>query len=416
MTTNKPSSYPAWATDTNYPAGGAAWNGTANKIAPLSGEVQTGHQPSERPSPQKMNYTQNLVGRWLQWLAPADVENMQRLLDKVPNILGGGPVTRRAPDASLIPFVFVMSAGACAPIQGSANNKVKLSAGVLMQSPELGVLLSYALDGTDEVTIPVAAGAVPRVDLIQIKISPDSTTYDKRTVIDINLKAGTPGASPVVPDLDPGYVAYATVLVGASYAAAAAFKTEDTAGAVAVIHDQRLPLNARNCMMTGSDFYYDPAAWSAAGFNSIELNTAPSDPVGIVPSCGVDDGRILGVSLSQEIPVGSGTESNQLVKVAMTNISFNVSTLATIPVSIASGHYGTVYDILGDFDSNHLPAAGPTVVANSSAIGAPVWSNGHRCWVDSTSIAGGIIHRVGVRTINCRNGMDIAGAQLWVAG
>lgn len=62
-----PTEHPDFATDTNYTNGPDV--GTATKVEPSSGELAEGHIRETAPSPQKMNWWQNLVGKWNRWTA-----------------------------------------------------------------------------------------------------------------------------------------------------------------------------------------------------------------------------------------------------------------------------------------------------------------------------------------------------------
>lgn len=64
----KPASLPEWASDTNFPAGVEPEAGTPTKVAPTSGQETNGWRPDQVPTAQEMNYWQNLVYQWLQYL------------------------------------------------------------------------------------------------------------------------------------------------------------------------------------------------------------------------------------------------------------------------------------------------------------------------------------------------------------
>src|SRR5260221_4402106 len=163
---------------------------------------------------------------------------------------------------------YCVDIGSAYPKQGSANNKIKLASGTLFQKLANSdgnepSLLAYTFDGTDEFTLANGDATNPRVDMLQMKLSyletdvqsrdfQDATTHvvttqtmnKKRKVqLALSIKQGTPASSPTYPTPDTGYVPIACVVVGATYSGAAAFKYVDTAGAVAVLHDLRMPLN-----------------------------------------------------------------------------------------------------------------------------------------------------------------------------
>jgi hypothetical protein len=87
-----------WSTDENYPAGAAAWNGTATKIAPGSGKVAEGFEPNESPPAQWVNWQLNRHAAFIahhdlmelrNWTIP---ENANALLG-FATVLGGSPVS-----------------------------------------------------------------------------------------------------------------------------------------------------------------------------------------------------------------------------------------------------------------------------------------------------------------------------------
>lgn len=63
-----PPDLPEWATDANYPAGGATWNGTATKVTPAAGKQAEGFEPIEKPGAQHLNWLFNLIYLWLLWI------------------------------------------------------------------------------------------------------------------------------------------------------------------------------------------------------------------------------------------------------------------------------------------------------------------------------------------------------------
>lgn len=66
----KPTTTPiTWATDVNYPAGGASWNGTPTKVVPDAGKQASGWSPSEKPAAEHLNYILWLLWLWVGYLA-----------------------------------------------------------------------------------------------------------------------------------------------------------------------------------------------------------------------------------------------------------------------------------------------------------------------------------------------------------
>lgn len=217
-----------------------------------------------------------------------------RLSDQLFEKIIGSPTnqdpefgSQKGADASTA-WAYCLSIGGANPKQGSANNKVKIGAGTLFQKiasadGNKSQLLAYTFPGTDEVTLTNGDGANPRADLIQMKLeyeSIDSQTRDfqdatthvvtstsmlKKSHIKctISVKVGTPAASPTYPIPDAGNVPIAAVIVGTSYVGAAGLFYIDTAGAVAVLHDLRMPLRIRPQVVRPPEFMYDGTAEQA---------------------------------------------------------------------------------------------------------------------------------------------------------
>jgi hypothetical protein len=197
---------------------------------------------------------------------------------------------QRGIDPPLSPYAYCLTPGGAYLRQGSANNKVQIAPGTLLQritnprpptssgagGPGIGgpgmdgleeTLLAFTFDGTTELAIANGDATNPRVDIVQMQLSfveGDllAQTYDnatppavllisqganttRRVQCALSVKQGTPAAAPAYPDPDAGCVVVAGIVVGATYSAAAGFKFYDTAGAVAVLHDQRVPLCVR---------------------------------------------------------------------------------------------------------------------------------------------------------------------------
>jgi hypothetical protein len=204
-----------------------------------------------------------------------------RLLDQIlsafaPSVIVGGasldPEFTGQLGADMLsgPYSYALNPGGAYPRQGTANNKVQIAPGTLLQKTGNSngneeTLLAYTFAGTEEVTIADGDVANPRVDIIQMKLelvegdnqlrdfedaitdapSTAGTNKKRRVQCTLSVKQGAAAASPTYPAPDAGYVVIAGVVVGTSYVGAAGLKFEDTAGAVAVLHDQRMPLRVR---------------------------------------------------------------------------------------------------------------------------------------------------------------------------
>lgn len=423
----KPTTAVAWATDANYDAPAEAYDGTPTKVDPDT-DAEQGHIPAIKPTAQKFNYWQNSVGNHVTYLEDA-VSNLARRrewYELVPND-GGEFVTPSTPgyDPSTSPFVFALTPGSAYPRQGTTNNKIRISKGTLIQCAS-GMMLPYEVTEAEaEITIANAAGAVPRVDLIAVKIELDllAAVPGLATKITFSHVVGTPNATPQVPATPAGFVAYCTVLVGASYAAAAGFSFDDTAGAVAVIHDQRMPLGVRShtVMPSAMNYTLDANGWAITNQQLLSGGTAAaqSDVHARVPDEGA--GRVLAVAAVMDDPGPANTFTVRLAKFSnssLGNATTNLNGANPMQVFVNTdvrrrvAHRTTI-------DLSHTPAAGPTIAANAAGtIGAPVWSNGRRSWTESHAGATHFTcsHAALKFTAALTAAQSIFLAQIWTAG
>ncbi len=63
---SRPTTYPTWATNTNYASGPAA--GTPTKVTPSAGQIADGWRPQEAPPATQENWWHGFVGDWVTWL------------------------------------------------------------------------------------------------------------------------------------------------------------------------------------------------------------------------------------------------------------------------------------------------------------------------------------------------------------
>jgi hypothetical protein len=64
----KPTDLPVWATDANYPVDGEPEEGTPTKVTPSDPKQALGHRPNEKPKAQNLNWWENLVYQWIEFL------------------------------------------------------------------------------------------------------------------------------------------------------------------------------------------------------------------------------------------------------------------------------------------------------------------------------------------------------------
>lgn len=401
----------------------------ADVVEPDPADKDAGWVDGDNAPASWMNWLQTESYKYFAWLDAIGGNERQaelRQLAPSPNFGGSNPAAPIDTSLSLavdVPYVFALTTAAGCLIQGSSNNKLKFSPGTLLQATADG-MMAYELDGTDEVTIANAAGAVPRVDLVQIKIEVDTTTDDLRTKKTISVVQGTPNATPTVPTLTAGYVALATVVVGASYAAAAGFLWDDTTGAVAVAHDQRMPLGVTEHLVAGRDlaFTEDANGWdySTLDRSIVTQGTGATQSHVYAYSPGDTHGRIVAAAVTQLDPQGVGASfSVRLVRRYNNTVSFQQATMNG--ASALTGTGGNTLRknnmVLSQIDGSHDPAAGPTIVANAAGIGAPLWSNGRRAWTDPFVIDNSVLSFAAIQWVSTTTpAQQIKAAQFWIAG
>lgn len=295
--------------------------------------------------------------------------------------------------------------------QGSANNKVQISAGMLLQrlsaaiSPQDAMtgnaaqFIPYYFDGTTTYEWAIAAGdpTNPRIDLLQMALTyadvdAENRTYDsatppvtliitnslnKQRVIQCTLtvKQGTPAASPVVPDPDAGAVAVGMVAVGANYATSSALTWfQDTTGTVAVVMDLRMPLRVRSYRVDPATFKL-ATAWGAtnSGFDVTASNATNTLHIAYP---GGAAGRCVGLAVSKFFNASAGgTFTFRAGKTPGSLVVLNTwaSALNTL------GVYRDDVQHWQQIEAHHAPGSGPIILQSSSAkYGAPIWGGGMR--------------------------------------
>lgn len=370
----KPSEHSRWAT-------------SGSITDPPSGNKDSGWVDGASAAADYANWLANNAYNWERWLDAGDSEVQRNLIDRAGQVLDYAPSGMVGSNVSTSKYAFALSARSAYPVQSSSNNQFKITRGTLFQAVSSTSLLAYTFSGIDVVTIADAAGATPRVDLVQIKIEPDDTVDGKRTKVTIGVKQGTPASSPVVPALDSGYVAYCTVVVGANYAHANPFKIDDVSTADAVIHDQRLPLGIQNHSVQARSFGFwesTSAAWGIDRLTDI-LTATGGSPGPVFMFCPADQGgRVIGFSLTAKQASSTPGPTFTLRRVGIDNSGSQINpTLNGFAPSIVSLSALVLEADFGDWDMLHVPSAGPVVLPSADNVGVPTWSNGHRCWIPS---------------------------------
>lgn len=303
-------------------------------------------------------------------------------------------------------LAYALHAGSAYLRPGTDVNKIQIAPGTLLQKVgttdgATPTLLAYTFDGTEEVTITAGNGANPRVDLVQMKlelIDDDSQTRDfedattrvitsttpdkkKRVQCTLSVKTGTPAASPQYPDPDSGYVAVAGVVVGTSYLTSTALIFGyDTAGANAVVHDQRMPLNVQgyyNDAITGKGF----SNWTLTSNNMGWINDDDSNDLRFFCPKSGNTGRIVGIQFKYFGVVTGGGTISLSQNIANAGGSSQSRNILTDDLDSSGVDVCAIFPYYA-FEALHAPEAGPTVLPSSTnQIGAPLWTNGYRCAV-----------------------------------
>jgi len=305
-------------------------------------------------------------------------------------------------------FAFAINPGAAYLRKGSGNNKVAIAPGMLLQKVGTtdgseATLLPYVFTGSEEFTLTAGDATNPRVDLLQMKLEyidtgstsrdfEDATTrvitstsqnISKRVQCTLSVKAGTPAATPTVPDPDSGYVAVGSVMIGANYATGTAvIMGEDTAGANAVVHDQRLPVRVRAYRVDPIDFKL-VTAWALSNNNSTVTSSNATNDLYI--PCPAPLGRLVGVQIHSTVAFVGGNNrlgrSNGILTTSFVNRNFPAFNTFSPAVF-------TPFNI---FDGASRVNAGADLNASATnKIGAPLWTNGRRCVNETQKLAAGI--------------------------
>lgn len=348
-----------------------------------SGHSTDGYALDEVPTSTEMNLWMYLVGQWINILQSTMQMSLLAGSKDSPD-----PQFESEQGASLsTSWVYALTVGGANLVQGSANNKIKITPGVLFQ--QVGsTLLSHTFDGTDQVTIANGDPTNPRVDLIQLQIT-SSAAYA------LTVKQGTPAAAPAYPTPDAGTVPIGAVVVPATYAAGGTFIfSEYDAGTSfgathPAIHDLRLPFKITPYRVWPKDFLYNPAVFG--------LNNSSSEWTGALSAGGlyVPAPRVKGRLIALEIDSqnGSGVTATLEQQVGSRAFSGSPGTLVTIGSLINAGagmqnQFGAASVIEVGPVTGGGGGIGPTVTGNGTH-GPPVWCNGMRSPKEARSIAGG---------------------------
>lgn len=301
-------------------------------------------------------------------------------------------------------WAYCISPGHAFLRQGSANNKIQVSPGTLLQKiadsdGNDSTLVPFTFIGTEEWTIASGDATNPRVDLLQMQLTyitdtPVSVDFEdavtralttnvatatrRRVQATLTVKQGTPAASPTIPDPDAGFVPVGTVVVGHGWTTAGnapifGVDTVDTNNAV--VHDQRMPIGMRK-WITDPVNYKTAAAWALSDVNCAVTSSNATNLLWI--RCPTNWGRVIAVDLNTAgitIPIS-------VVRLARAqgSISAGFSAVSNdFGSNVASDTSLLARSRRRDFETLHTPSAGPTIQASAvSKIGVPLWASGYR--------------------------------------
>lgn len=339
-----------------------------------------------------------------------------QLLQKLAYGLGRDPTMNGQAGTDIsTAYAFALSPGSAYLRNGSANNKVQVAPGTLLQKVAASdgseaKLLAYTFVGTEEVAIGNGAGAgLWRIDLVQMKLeyvaadlqsrdftdaitgAPSTALLNKKRRVQctLSLKVGTGAAlssTPTMPTADAGYVAIAAILVPPTYAGGAwnangaGFLDVATASSL-LCYDLRMPLCVRPFVVHPAHFQYSGAQCALDTFKQ-EL-TVTSGPATVYVPCPTTQGRIVGVGICGLASSGPtfklASYSDGPGGAIVNNMNSCLGNLG--------GSSTFITDTRGQvscFEDTHAPWTGPTL---SGPV--PVWANGARGPMEQLRLASG---------------------------
>ena len=317
-------------------------------------------------------------------------------------------------------WAYCLDIGSARPVEGSATNKIKVSAGTLMQKIANAAgaeptLLAFTFDGTTEFTIANGNASNPRVDMLQMKLeyvaadmqsrdfqdavtganTSQSLSKKRQVQCTLSLKQGTPAASPTYPTPDAGYVPIACVVVPTNYTFPGAdhllYIDDALGGPYAVIHDLRMPVNVSPEALWPNDAAFDATYWTK--------NTSPSAPkitcaalAGTSPSNALyfftrrRKGRLLGVRVWHDHGLNTSNLFRTCVVQPSNGAYFYLAdiTAAVGNTSNTTNYIGDMMATLSDLEKENITSGGsagaqtPFVVNGNGTHAPPVWANGSR--------------------------------------
>ncbi len=303
------------------------------------------------------------------------------------------------------PYAYALNPGGAYPRQGTTNAKIQIAPGTLLQKVDAAsgddpTLIPYTFIGTEEVTIAPGDASHPRVDIVQMKLeyvesdsqsrdfedavtdvpSTSATNKKRLTRCTLSVKQGVAAASPVYPDPDAGYCVIAGVVVGTLYAAAAGILFEDSAGAVAVLHDQRMPLRVRAHGVFARDFIF-AGGHTEENRNLVQKTDASGNELWIPYMGGSQCGRLIAIAASfyDAAPLTSRIRKHDMHDAAGFEETFAFLAKANLDGGSTAFTRRCCGPLEFEGSSSAMFDAGPVVQESVvNLIGTPIWTNGKR--------------------------------------
>lgn len=288
-------------------------------------------------------------------------------------------------------------------ISGAATlgkNVVGIAPGTLLQfvgDDSFGLdssLLAYTFAGTETVAIAAGDPSHPRVDLIEMQLQyilTDSQSRDfqdavtganssqplnkkRRVQLTLQVKQGTPAASPVTPSPDTGFCAIAQVYVPTGYATTTQIKPAQLDnGSSAILMDDRMPIVQRSYRVDGGNMFFAGTDWTRNADGAFVTAAAASKTLWVL--CPASNGRLIGIDFHGNFATGSPTA--ELYRKTPSADTAITSGLGAHLITTNAGDF--LEQALLDSIARVMPASG--TVGGSRSTGTdglcvPVWASG----------------------------------------
>jgi hypothetical protein len=345
------------------------------------------------------------------------VENLRTSTVTLSSVLGSVANAATRPDFGgddgVVPsplWAYCVSPGSAFLRQGSANNKIQIAPGELLQSDGTHQeLLRYRFQGTEEFTLTNGDATNPRCDLLQIKITFDSLLGPQ---VQLGVKAGTPAASPVIPDPDSGFVPVGVAVVGHGWTTggiAPTFGVDIVDTNKVVIHDHRVPLKISK-LVVDPVLYKLQTAWALSNINTMVTSSNATNALWI--RCPTNWGRVICVDVYAG-GIAIPTSAITLTSIVPAGLSTGFPSNHGFGTNVASDTSLLLRSRRVDFETLHTPAAGPTIQASAvNKIGVPLWAGGFRV----PGIPNTLPQFAFVKVTNANNGVSLGETVWYVAG